>query len=101
MSISEDRAEPWIASGITAISTRTISAPRYFSRTKRAWLDARNVEALLFKGNMFLDLKKWRDAMNHYRRPCRSPLLRFEAQGMVDCNIGLQRQREAIFATGA
>jgi hypothetical protein len=29
--------------------------------------DTRNVEALLLKGNVLLDLKKLADAMNHFR----------------------------------
>jgi len=102
MSISEDRAEPWIALGHYCHLNKNYKRAVYFAH-KACLLDARNVEALLLKGNMFLDLKKWRDAMNHYREAMQIAPFRFEAhQGMVDCNIGLQRQREAItIATGA
>merc|ERR1719339_54745 len=38
----------------------------YFAH-KACLLDTRNVEALLLKGNVLLDLKKLPDAMNHFR----------------------------------
>ena len=98
---SEDRAEPWIALGHYCHSKKNYKRAVYFAH-KACLIDTRNVEALLLKGNMFLDLKKYRDAMNHFREAVQLAPYRYEAhQGMVECNIGLQRQREAItLATG-
>ena len=39
----------------------------------------RNVEALLLKGNVLLDLKKLPDAMNHFREAMQIAGHRFEA----------------------
>jgi anaphase-promoting complex subunit 7 len=38
-----------------------------FFAHKACTLDRRNVEALLLKGNILLDMKKLQDAMNHFR----------------------------------
>ena len=52
---------------------------------------------------MFLDLKKYMDAMNHYREAMQIAPYRFEAhEGMTECNTSLLRHREAVtIATGA
>ena len=38
-----------------------------FFAHKACVLDRRNVEALLLKGNILLEMKKLQDAMNHFR----------------------------------
>ena len=98
---SEERAEPWIAVAHYCHLNKNYKRAVYFAH-KACLIDTRNVEALLLKGNMFLDLKKYRDAMNHFREAFQIAPTRYEVhQGMVECNLGLQRKREAItIATG-
>lgn len=50
----------------------------YFAH-KACLLDTRNVEALLLKGQVLLDLKKLPDAMNHIREALQLAPHRFEA----------------------
>ncbi len=48
----------------------------------------KNVEALLLKGNVLLDLKKLNDSMNHFREAMVISPARYELhKGLIDCYI--------------
>merc|ERR1719445_662728 len=102
MGITEEQPEPWVAMGYFCHLTKKSQKAVYFAH-KACLIDPRNVEALLLKGRVLLDLKKLPDAMNHFREALGFAPHRFEAhQGLVDCYLGLSRQREAVtIATGA
>jgi len=102
MGISEEQPQPWVAMGHFCHSNKKSPRAVYFAH-KACLLDTRSVEALLLKGQVLLDLKKLPDAMNHFREALQLAPHRFEAhRGMVDCYLGLSRQREAVtVATGA
>jgi len=102
MEVSEEAPQPWVALGHFCHLNKKSPRAVYFAH-KACLLDTRNVEALLLKGNVLLDLKKLPDAMNHFREAMQIASHRFEAhKGMVDCYLGLSRQREAVtVATGA
>jgi len=102
MAVSEEAPQPWVAMGHFCHLNKKSPRAVYFAH-KACLLDTRNVEALLLKGNVLLDLKKLPDAMNHFREAMQIAGHRFEAhKGMVDCYMGLSRQREAVtVATGA
>jgi len=102
MGVSEEAPQPWVAMGHFCHLNKKSPRAVYFAH-KACLLDTRNVEALLLKGNVLLDLKKLPDAMNHFREAMQIAGHRFEAhKGMVDCYLGLSRQREAVtVATGA
>ena len=59
-------------------------------------MNPRNVEALLLKAAIFLDLKKYQDAVVHYREAMHLSPYRFEAhEGLVNCYLAMHRLREA------
>jgi len=102
MGVSEEQPQPWVAMGHFCHLNKKSPKAVYFAH-KACLLDTRNVEALLLKGQVLLDLKKLPDAMNHFREALQLAPHRFEAhRGMVECYLGLSRQREAVtVATGA
>jgi len=102
MGISEEQPQSWVAMGHFCHLIKKSPKAVYFAH-KACLLDTRNVEALLLKGQVLLDLKKLGDALNHFREALQLAPHRFEAhRGMVDCYLGLSRQREAVtVATGA
>lgn len=102
MSVTEEQPQPWVAMGYFCHLTKKSPKAVYFAH-KACLLDPRNIEALLLKGRVLLDLKKLPDAMNHFREALGFAPHRFEAhKGLVDCYLGLSRQREAVtIATGA
>jgi len=98
MNTSDTRPESWVALGHYCHLNKNFKRAVYFAY-KACQLEAKNVEALLLKGNIFLDLMKYRDAINHFREAAQIAPYRLEAhQGIVECNIGLQRHREAANA---
>jgi len=102
MGMSEEQPQPWVALGYYCHLTKKSQKAVYFAH-KACLLDPRNVEALLLKGRVLLDLKKLPDAMNHFREALGFASHRYEAhKGLIDCYLGLSRQREAVtMATSA
>ena len=102
MGVSEEQPQPWVAMGYYCHLSKKSPRAVYFAH-KACLLDPRNVEALLLKGRVLLDLKKLTDAINHFREAVQLARHRYEAhQGLVECYLGLSRQREAVtFATAA
>lgn len=55
-----------------------------------------NVEAIILRGNIFIEQKKFQDAIQHFRQALQLKPHRFEAhKGLVDCFMGTHRTREA------
>jgi len=102
MGLSEEQPQSWVAMGYYCHLSKKSPRAVYFAH-KACLLDPRNVEALLLKGRVLLDLKKLSDAINHFREAVQLARFRYEAhQGLVECYLGLNRQREAVtFATAA
>ena len=78
MGVSEEAPQPWVAMGHFCHLNKKSPRAVYFAH-KACLLDTRNVEALLLKGNVLLDLKKLPDAMNHFREAMQIAGHRFEA----------------------
>jgi len=96
MGVSEEAPESWVAMGYFSHLNKKGPRAVYFAH-KACLLDTRNVEALLLKGSVLQDLKKLPDAMNHYREALQIASYRYEAhKGVIDCYLGLGRQREAV-----
>ena len=91
MAVSEEQPQPWVALGYYCHLTKKSPRAVYFAH-KACLLDPRNVEALLLKGRVLLDLKKLSDAINHFREAVQLARHRYEAhQGLVECYLGLSR----------
>jgi len=96
MGVSEEAPESWVAMGYFSHLTKKSPRAVYFAH-KACLLDTRNVEALLLKGSILQDLKKLPDAKNHYTEALQIASYRYEAhKGVIDCYLGLGRQREAV-----
>lgn len=102
MAVSEQAPEPWISIAHFSFATKKNSRAVYFAQ-KACTLNTRNVEALLVKGSILLDMKKLQEAVIHFREVLRIAPYRYEAhKGLVDCYIALHRTRDAIsFASNA
>jgi anaphase-promoting complex subunit 7 len=98
MAVSEEAPQPWVAMGHFCHLNKKSPRAVYFAH-KACLLDTRNVEALLLKGNVLLDLKKLPDAMNHFREALQIAGHRFEAHKVrrpgraTGCSIQSRHQR--------
>lgn len=55
-----------------------------------------NVEAIILRGNILIEQKKYQDALHHFRQALQMKPHRYEAhKGLTDCFIGMHRLREA------
>jgi len=60
-------------------------------------MGVKNLEGLIAKGNILLDLKKYQDALDCFREAMSLNPYRFEPhKGIVDCYINMQRCRDAF-----
>ena len=66
------------------------------------FISPRNIEALLLKGQILLELKRYTDAVLHFREAQQVCSHRYEThKGLVDCYIGMHRFREALTIAGS
>jgi len=101
MQVAEDAPESLVALGHHCHAAKKSSRAVYFAH-KACLLDTRNVEALLLKGSVLLELKKISEALNHFREALMLAGHRYEAHcGIVECYLGLGRQKEAVTAATA
>lgn len=96
ITVLEYGPETWIAMAYFLYATKKNSKAAYFAQ-KACFLSPRNVEALILKGAILLDLKKFQDAVVHFREAMQVSPHRYEPhRGLVDCYIAMHRLREAL-----
>ena len=96
MSVTEEAPEPWIATGYHCYAAKKGTRAVYFAH-RACMLHHKNVEALLLKGNVLLDMKKLHDAMTHFREAVLIAPHRYETHdGLVECYLAQSRHREAV-----
>lgn len=102
MPLSDQATEPWTVIAHLAFAAKKNSRAIYFAQ-KACTINPRNVEALLVKGNVLLEMKKLQEAVVHFREVLRIAPYRYEAhKGLVDSYIAMHRTRDAItFASNA
>ena len=66
MSVTEEAPEPWVATGYHCYASKKGTRAVYFAH-KACMIQPKNVEALLLKGSVLLDMKKLQDAHTHFR----------------------------------
>lgn len=55
-----------------------------------------NIEAIVLRGNILIEQKKFQDALHYFRQASQLKSYRYEThKGLVDCLIGVHRLREA------
>lgn len=60
-------------------------------------LNSSNVEAIILRGNILLEQKKYQDALHQFRQAMQLKPYRYEPhKGCVDCFVGMHRLREAL-----
>lgn len=65
--------------------------------TKAVSVCPNNVEAIILQGNIFIEQKKYQEALLSFRQAMQIKPHRYEPhKGLVDCFTGLRRLREAL-----
>ncbi|XP_043275656.1 anaphase-promoting complex subunit 7 [Venturia canescens] len=95
-SSSECTAEIYIAMAYALYASRKLN--RANTLTAQAMnLRPNNVEAIILRGNIFIDQKKYQEALHHFRQAMQLRPHRYEPhKGLVDCFVGMHRLREAL-----
>ncbi|XP_059610546.1 anaphase-promoting complex subunit 7 [Phlebotomus argentipes] len=94
-SVWEYTTENWFIMAQYLFVTGKYERAAYFAQ-KACFLDSRNIEAILLKANIFLELKKYKDALLHLRTVQLYAPYRFEMyKGLVDTYMRMLRFREA------
>uniref|UniRef100_A0A1L8DX41 Putative anaphase-promoting complex apc subunit 7 n=1 Tax=Nyssomyia neivai TaxID=330878 RepID=A0A1L8DX41_9DIPT len=95
VSVWEYTTENWFIMAQYLFVTGKYERAAYFAQ-KACFLDSRNIEAILLKANIFLELKKYKDALLHLRTVQLHAPYRFEMyKGLVDTYMRMLRFREA------
>lgn len=93
---SEYGPEHWIAMAYYFYASRKNSKAIYFAQ-KACTQNPRNVQALILKGAILMDLKKYTEAIVHFRDAMQLSPYRYEPhRGIVDCYVLMHRLREAL-----
>lgn len=93
---SEHAPEVWTALSYLLYTNGTLTRAAYPAQ-KACFLSPRNVEALVLKGTILYDLKKYQDAAAHFREAFQVAPYRYEPhRGLVDCYVAMHRLREAV-----
>ena len=59
-------------------------------------LSPNNIEALILRGNILFEQKKYQDSLKHFRQAHQLKPYRYEIlKGLADCFVGMHRLREA------
>ncbi|CAL8101568.1 unnamed protein product [Orchesella dallaii] len=92
----ESRSEPWIALAYYAQLTNRGIRALYFAQKAVLCSGFRNLEALICKGNILLDLGNKQEACIVFREATQMCSFRYEPhKGLVDAYIAMQRFRDA------
>jgi len=96
MSVTEHSSEPWIAMSYLSFVTKKSHRALYLAQ-KACQLNVRNVEAMMLKGTILLEMKKLQESVSHFREALKIAPFRYEAhKGLIDSYLALHRTREAI-----
>ncbi|XP_075231419.1 anaphase-promoting complex subunit 7-like [Lycorma delicatula] len=91
----EHGPQAWTALSYLLYVNNNLSRAAYLAQ-KACFFSPRNVEALILKGKILYDLKKYQEAVTHFREAFRVAPFRYEPhQGLVDCYVATHRLREA------
>uniref|UniRef100_A0A1B6MFT6 Anaphase-promoting complex subunit 7 n=1 Tax=Graphocephala atropunctata TaxID=36148 RepID=A0A1B6MFT6_9HEMI len=92
----EHSHEVYTAIGYLMHATSNPSRAAYLAH-KACLMTPHNVEALVLKGRVLYDLKKYQDAVLHFREAQQAAQYRYEPyKGLVDCYVAQHRIREAV-----
>ncbi|KAK7584052.1 hypothetical protein V9T40_005015 [Parthenolecanium corni] len=94
---SEDGdSEMWTALACLLYSNNSLSTAAYFAQ-RACLLNPKNVEGLVVKGCILYDMKKYQNAIGHFREAFEIAPCRYEPhKGLVDCYLAQNRTKEAL-----
>lgn len=92
----ECSSEIYVAMAYTLYASRKLN--RANTLTSQAInLNPTNVEAVILRGNILIEQKKYGDALHQFRTAMQLKPYRYEPhKGCVDCYVGMHRLREAL-----
>lgn len=92
--------EHWLVMGFYMYAQKKYERAAYFGQ-QACLMSPRNVEALLLKALTFMQIGNTNDAILHFREILKYAPNRFDAyKGLVDCQIALNKIREALSSAG-
>ncbi|XKL59260.1 hypothetical protein PGB90_000276 [Kerria lacca] len=94
---SEDGdSEMWTALACLLYSNNSLSTAAYFAQ-RACLLNPKNVEALVVKGCILYDMKKYQNAIVHFREAYEIAPCRYEPhKGLVDCYLAQNHIKDAL-----
>lgn len=94
-SLSEHSSETYTAMGYALFSFHKYN--RAITIANQAMnMSPNNVEAIILRGNILIEQKKFEDALHYFRQASQLKPYRYEAyKGLVDCSMELRRLRDA------
>lgn len=94
---SEDGdSEMWTALACLLYSNNSLNTAAYFAQ-RACLLNPKNVEALVVKGCILYDMKKYQNAIVHFREAYEIAPCRYEPhKGLVDCYLAQNRTKDAL-----
>ncbi|XP_044738305.1 anaphase-promoting complex subunit 7 [Chrysoperla carnea] len=92
---SEYSAENWIALAYHMHSLKKWTKAAYYAQ-KACNFSPRNIEALILKGIILYDLKRYQEAIVHFREAMQISSSYDSHKGLVDCFVATHRLREAL-----
>lgn len=96
IAINDAVPEPWIAMAYFCFASKRWNKALNFAQ-KACSINPRHVEALLLKGCVLFEWKKYQEAVNNFGEAFKIAPYRYEAhKGMIDCYLAMHRTREAI-----
>jgi len=96
ISVSDSSPESWIAMGYHYLLSRKLTRALYLAH-KACTCSSSGIEPLILKGKVLQEVKKYPEAITHYREGLQAAPHRFEIyRGIVHCYLALQRTREAM-----
>ncbi|XP_015592871.1 anaphase-promoting complex subunit 7 [Cephus cinctus] len=98
----EYTAETYVAMAYALFAARKLSRANTFT-AQAMILSPNNIEAIILRGNIMIEQKKYQEALYYFRQAMQLKSHRYEPhKGLVDCFVGMHRLREALnIASGA
>ncbi|KAF3427113.1 hypothetical protein E2986_09095 [Frieseomelitta varia] len=93
---NECSGEIYVAMAYSLYATRKFGRANSFTALALN-LNPNDIEATILRGNIFVEQKKYQDALFFFRHAVQLKPYRYEPhKGLVDCLVGMHRLREAI-----
>lgn len=93
---SECTSEVYVAMAYALFAARKLNRANTLT-TQAINLNPTNIEAVILRGNILIEQKKYQDALHQFRQAMQLKPYRYEPnKGCVDCFIGMHRLREAL-----